>query len=301
MAAVALIIMLSGGQAFHFRLARLVARRPVVPLALLVVSAVWLGRKANRSATLAELARIYNSIERAALPLAFLLAVATFWTGMRWGSFVAGGSDSYGYVSQAHLWAAGDGLIAVRPLPNAPFPDADWVLSPLGYRPGPVPGTIVPSYPSGYPLLMALAIRLAGSQAAFVVVPLLGAIGVLFTFLIGRKLGDAVSGLLASAWLATHPVFLRQIMQPMSDAPAMTAVLLAIWFALRPDKHAPFLSGCIAAGAMLIRPNLILLAAPIVLLFWFSRSPESWSPVRRLAAFAVGLLPGVILLGAIQH
>jgi len=36
-----------------------------------------------------------------------VLAASTLYAGIHWGSTVAGGADSYGYVSQANLWLRG--------------------------------------------------------------------------------------------------------------------------------------------------------------------------------------------------
>jgi hypothetical protein len=36
-----------------------------------------------------------------------VLAVAALCAGLRWGAMVAGGADSYGYVSQAGYWQRG--------------------------------------------------------------------------------------------------------------------------------------------------------------------------------------------------
>jgi hypothetical protein len=49
-----------------------------------------------------------------------MLAFAALYAGVRWGALVAGGSDSYGYVSQAGLWQQGLPIVqqdVVRPSP----------------------------------------------------------------------------------------------------------------------------------------------------------------------------------------
>ncbi len=91
--------------------------------------------------------------------------------GLAKGTWVAGGADAYGYVSQALLWLNG---LPVRAEPLAaivPWPQAEWSLSPLGYRPGLGPGLIVPTYPPGLPLVMAAAAGIGGPGAVFWVVP----------------------------------------------------------------------------------------------------------------------------------
>jgi hypothetical protein len=60
-----------------------------------------------------------------------VLTLAVSWTR---GAYIAGGSDSYGYVSEGHLFATGR-LRADVPLANA-FPHVPLqAMTPLGYRP----------------------------------------------------------------------------------------------------------------------------------------------------------------------
>ena len=88
--------------------------------------------------------------------VAIVLAIITLILGIRFGTFVASGADSYGYVSQADLWLR-HSLVVDQPLGrDAPWPDATWTLAPLGYRPGDQRGTMVPTYSPGLPMLMAV-------------------------------------------------------------------------------------------------------------------------------------------------
>jgi hypothetical protein len=73
-----------------------------------------------------------------------LIAAAVFALALSYGSFVAGGSDSYGYVSQARLWARGTPITHEPLIAQVTWNDADKTFAPLGYRPGREPGTIVP-------------------------------------------------------------------------------------------------------------------------------------------------------------
>ena len=108
-----------------------------------------------------------------------LTVAATLATGVLglWkGAFVAGGTDAYGYVSQANLIAHGSLRIEQQFVRTMPWPFADWSFAPPGYRPATTRGFIVPTYPAGVPIVMALFQRLAGARAVFYVVPLLGAL-----------------------------------------------------------------------------------------------------------------------------
>ena len=136
------------------------------------------------------------------------------------GTFSAGGADSYGYVSQADLWLQRT-LIIEEPLADeAPWRNANWTLTPFGYRPGDRRGTMVPTYSPGLPMVMAAFKAVGGPNAVYYVVPLLGALTVWLTFVLGSRLAGPLAGLLAAAALLVSPAFLFQLMWPMSDVPA---------------------------------------------------------------------------------
>ena len=123
---------------------------------------------------------------------------------VRWGSFVAGGSDSYCYVHQAERWATlraplGGRLQVPEPLAlEAPWPDAPLTFAPVGHVPSPtVPGAIVPICPAGLSIAMAPFVVAGGPRAAFLVVPLFGALLVLRDLRVGARFGARVG--LASA------------------------------------------------------------------------------------------------------
>ena len=42
-----------------------------------------------------------------AAAIALMAALAAFAVAVHWGTFAVGGSDSYGYVSEAEMWARG--------------------------------------------------------------------------------------------------------------------------------------------------------------------------------------------------
>ncbi len=221
----------------------------------LIAAAFWLGG----GQVSAALSRAWDARDRHAARIAFASAAIAMLAGLVKGTRVAGGADAYGYVSQALLWLKGLPVQA-EPLAAAlPWPLAEWSLSPLGFRPGVDPGTIVPTYPPGLPLAMAAAAGIGGTGAVYWVVPVLGAAAVWLTFLLGRRFADACSGAAAALLLAASPVFLYQLVQPMSDVPVTACWLLSLWGAA---AGAPLVAGLGAAAAVLTRPNL----APIALL-----------------------------------
>src|SRR5262249_11797340 len=144
------------------------------------------------------------------IAVAGVLALALVAAGLRWGAMVAGGADSYGSISQAGLWLQGDLVVQQDIVRPSPWPDAAETWSPLGYRPSPHQrDRLVPMYPPGLPLLMALAQAVAGYCGAFLVVPLCGALTVWLTFVLGRRVfGNVGVALWGAALVATSPVFL---------------------------------------------------------------------------------------------
>jgi hypothetical protein len=214
-----------------------------------------------------------------------VLALLVFAAGLRWGAMVAGGADSYGYVSQAGLWLQGLPVVQQDIARSSPWPNAAESWAPLGYRPSPHQrGALVPIYAPGLPLLMALFQAAAGYCAAFIVVPACGALTVWLTYALGRRaLGDAATALLAAAFVATSPVFLYQLMNAMSDVPIAAFATLALTMALA--RH-PFVSGLAMSAAIAIRPNL----APLALVIGaYLRLADR----RGLIWFAVGVAPSI--------
>jgi hypothetical protein len=219
---------------------------------------------------------------------------------VRFGSFVAGGSDSYCYVHQAERWASGR-LLEPEPLAlDAPWPDAPLTFAPAGHVPAPtVKGAIVPICPSGLSLLMAPALAVGGRTAMFAVVPLCGILLVVATFLLARRFGDGV-GVAAAAVTAASPIFLFQIIQPMSDVPAAAFWVTALALAMR-TQPAAVAAGLCGAIAILIRPNLVPLGFVIgAYLLW--RPGAHWSErLRGSVRYAIGCAAGCVAVLAIQE
>jgi hypothetical protein len=226
---------------------------------------------------------------------AALLAIVTAGAGVRWGAMVAGGADSYGYVSQAGYWQRGGVVVQEDVIRPSPWPGAALTWSPLGYRPSPRQvDAIVPLYAPGLPLLMALGQLVAGFCGAFFIVPLCGGLTIWLTFALGRRVFDAPWIALWGAGLLTcSPVFLYQLMNAMSDVPVTAAWMLALVLAL---SRRPFSAGLAMSAAIAIRPNLAPLAA--VLVAWLAVTEGSrggWSrAASECARFIVGVAISVI-------
>lgn len=271
--------------------------------------------------------------------IAAFTALAAATAGMVWGTHVAGGSDSYCYLSQAELFASGR-IAHTEPLASiAPWEHGRDAFIPVGYVPAfSRPGTSVPMCPPGYPMVMALAHVVAGRTAMFAVVPLLGGLAVWLTFVLGRRIAGPAGGALAAVLLAASPPFLYQIVQPMSDVPATAMWALALvaitghrftsslnrrgplpgrrslgegghpaWLtALRSlfaARSAPFavLGGIATGAALLMRPNLVPVAGVVALAVFVER-PLRWRDVLRTwTLFGAGILPFAVVVAALQN
>ena len=119
---------------------------------------------------------------------------------------------------------------------------------------------MVPTYSPGLPMVMAAFKAVGGPNAVYYVVPLLGALTVWLTFVLGSRLAGPLAGLLAAAALLVSPAFLFQLMWPMSDVPAAAWWLLAIVLAIRGTTWSCAGAGLAAALAVLTRPNLVVLS-----------------------------------------
>jgi len=230
-----------------------------------------------------------------------LLALAVLAVAIGWGSTVAAGADSYGYVSQAWLIRHGRILETQDIASRMPWPFAQWMFTPLGYRPGPG-DTIVPTYALGLPLLMAGFQTLVGDCGAFLVVPICAALTVMLTYALGRQLAAPPSvALWAAALVATSPPFLYMVMWPMSDIPVAAAWTSALVLVC---AGRPWLAGIAMALTTLMRPNLFLL--PVSVLIWAAARDwcrvSSDRPRRFVWPLALGVCAGVLAIAALnQH
>ena len=234
------------------------------------------------------------------------LVAATCAVGVAWGTFAAGGSDSFCYVHQAQRWASlfdqTGRLQAREPLAlEAPWPDAPLTFAPAGHIPSPtVPGAIVPICPPGLSMAMAPLVAVGGIEAAFLLVPLFGGLLVAATYVAGSRFGPRI-GLASALVTAASPVVLFQLVQPMSDVPAAALWMTAVAAATGTRRRAARWAGMAAAAAIVVRPNLVFLALPLVA-FLLLR-PER--PARRRvwdgAVFGVGVLTGCVVVAVVQQ
>ena len=294
----AAIVAATGG--IEWRIAGVMVRsrdpqRAVLVAAILIVMVALLDRARFES----EIARVTTHLRRAAAWIAAAVAIIIVVHAFREGALGAGGSDAYGYVSQAYGWAQGP-LPRAYPIPLAlPFAENnDWIETPLGHRPGPRAQTMVPTYAPGLPLLMAAGILIAGPIGPYVIVPLSAGFFVWFTFLLGRRAAGPAGGLIATILVATSPVVLFQSVQPMSDVPAGALWTAAAVAALGDSRRSAALSGLAAAAGLLVRPNLVLLTlVPFGQIMLAVRGRER---LVRAALFCLPVVPAALVIAALN-
>lgn len=225
------------------------------------------------------------------------LAITVVVLGRVFGTNAAGGADSSGYLSQADLWAQGR---LEQPLPAAShlawWPGGYRAFAPLGWS-ATSPEVMVPTYPPGLPLVMAAAMKATGRRSsALWVVPVFGGAVIWLTFLIGWCVDGPATGLAAACLLASSPIFLLQLMAPMSDVPVTAWWLLALHLSTKRSNTALLLAGAAASAAVLTRPNLLPLALIPVIAASATRE-GGWRTGLRGAALVGGLVvPGGLLL-----
>lgn len=222
-----------------------------------------------------------------ALPAVALVCYAVFL--FRNLSYAAGGPDTAGYLNEARLIASGRVTRPVRLLRELGLDDS-WLphFTPLGFAPS-RHAQLVPTYPAGTAMHIALAGRVGGwERAPFFIGPLAAIGAAAFLFAIARRLGLSLfASMAAAASLAFMPPLLWHVVQPASDVLAtfwtLAAMLCALRAAERPSPALAALAGAAFGVGVWVRPTNLLLA----LAFAFALR---WRP-RLLVAAAAGALP----------
>jgi hypothetical protein len=288
----ALAIRITGGIAINTQWGLISSRAAVRPLlagVLLLACYATVGRRHWR-----------EDIGPLAHPGAWPPLIATLSTavalivGIGWGTRIAAGPDQSGYVSEAAMFARGE-LTVEAPSwsENAPWNDAAYTASPVGWQPTRQTHFLAPTYSPGLPMILALAQKAAGQDAVFYVVPLLGTLLVWTTYILGSTLAGPWVGAIGAALLVSSPTFLLMQQQVMSDVPSAAFWTLSLTAALH--GRYPWLAGTAAGLAVLTRPNLAPLAAvPLMLITRRERL------LYRVASFAVPLGIACAIVGALN-
>jgi len=298
-----LVVWIGGGfdaLVFGLRIRSTDPARPRLLAELALLAFVGLRGFARTKADLDAIGnRILHHWPRARAPLVAALAAAVCILGILKVAPVAGGSDSYGYVSQIDLWLHAHPFVEQPWVDKVPWPDAAQTFTPLGYRSMPSGNALVPTYSPGLPLIMALVKVVAGYRAMFVVGPLAAAILVLTTYGLGCRLGSPDMGVIAAWLVATSPSVIANMLVVMSDIPAAAAWAVAVYLLFGRSLGSAIGAGLAAGIATLIRPNLVpaagVMGAWLIFKLWRDAPHRSLS-VLRIAGFIAGLVPGLAIL-----
>ena len=296
---VAVVIAITGGFVIDAGPLYLSAHRLLSPL-VIAAAAYLLAARQGHTAIVAADAALFEFVHRHAVAIAIVLAAVAAGVGIAFNTYVVAASDPSAYISQARLITKGDLVVPVPLASQVSWPMPEMSFAPLGYRPGPQPAEIVPTYPPGLPLFMAIALLVAGENGPFFVGPLFAALSVLGAYWLATRLHSRSAGVIAAALMTFTPLLLSQVVQSMSDIPATAVWTLALLAAL---AARPIVAGVVSALAIPIRPSLLPLAAVValVLVMWSTRGFTSRrAAVITLLKFAAATAPGLVALGWIQ-
>ncbi len=280
------------------------AWRPLVAGGLLAAATVWLARPSARSGAAgtrasdraapssgagpaggSRLAVAVSALAGVGLPAVVVSGIVKW---LIWRVPYCGGADSYGYVSAAALFGRGS-LSQAEPLAALlPWDRAIEALTPLGWLPAPAGPHIVPLYPPGLPIVMAVGMVMAGPDAPFWIAPLGGVLLLVATYALARAVAGRHEAWLATALVAVHPIVTIQAIQPMSDVPAAAALTGALTLLVR-ARPWPATAGALAVLALLMRPLLVLPAVAAVLFLGASARGERRRYLAPLVAGAAAL------------
>ena len=225
--------------------------------------------------------------------IAIAVALAAGIVGVWRGTWAVGGSDSSCYANMAASFAAGHVQPTTALADAAPWPDAARTFAPGGFIPSPVrKDAASPVCAPGFSLLLAPFYLIGGRDAIFFVTPIAGAMLVYLTFVFGRQLAGDLVGVASALVVASAPVFVFQLVQPMNDVLVAALWMGVVTLAARPQNHSA-LMGAVAGLALLIRPNLAPAAACVAA--WCLASGS-----RRVVPFLAALTPFVLGLGLLN-
>ena len=193
--------------------------------------------------------------------------------------------DEYAYLYQARTLAAGR-------LWNPPIEPADvFAFNYIVQEPGRAFGT----FPLGWPLAIAAAIRLG--IPAWLVNPLIGALTIGLVWQLGLRLYNHRAAVSAAALVAVSPFFLFNAASYFSHTFCGALLVWAAWLAAREDRSpawVPLGAGLLIGWAVLTRYFTgAVCAVPIAVWLLRSGTPR----LRTAALFVLGGLPWVLLLG----
>jgi hypothetical protein len=296
---VAVVIAITGGFVIDAGPLYLSAHRLLSPLVIAVV-AYLLAIRQGHTAIVAADATLFQFVQRHALAIAIVFAAVAAGVGIAFNTYVVAASDPSAYISQARLITKGDLVVPVPLAAQVSWPMPEMSFAPLGYRPGPQPAEIVPTYPPGLSFFMAIALLVAGENGPFFVGPFFAALAVFGAYWLATRLHSRAAGVIATALMTFSPLLLSQVVQSMSDIPATAVWTLAFVAAL---AARPIVAGVLSGLAIPIRPSLLPLAAivALVLVLWSNQGFTSRrAGFMTLSKFAAATAPAIAALAWIQ-
>jgi hypothetical protein len=308
------IVSITGGFVIEVGLLRFSSHRVTAPLVVALLAYAAAAIK-GRQSFLAAARVVPAFLEAHATSAVVILAAAAAGIGIGYGTHAVSGADASGYFNEATLLERGMLSVPTPLAARVSWPAPELSFAPLGFKPAQRASEIVPTYPPGLPIVLAIALVLASESGMFLVVPLLGALTVLGTYWLALRLARPTTydsgrtdraderartaGAVAAALMATSPVFLFQIVQPMSDVPAAALWTLALVLAL---SSRPVGAGAISGLALLTRPSLLPLAVAVaaVLTIWSDQPKSLREWAVRLLSFGAALSAAIVVLALIQ-
>ena len=243
---------------------------------------------------------------RVAAGVALAAAMGAGATGVVRGTWAVGGSDSACYGLMARSFASGR-MQPLTPLASeVPWPDGPLTLAPAGFLPSPArPDAVSPVCAPGFALLLAPLVWLGGPDGVFLLTPVAGALLVWLAFVLGSRLAGPLAGALSAVLVATSPIVLFQIVQPMNDVATAALWLAVVVAASGRSRRAVWIAGALTGLALVVRPNLVPAAVAAGLMVSVSgadRDPSAPGSSRvrawaaRGSAFAAAALPGALIV-----
>lgn len=164
------------------------------------------------------------------------------------------------------------------------------------------PGIFQPTYPIGFPLIAAIAYRIAGPGAAFAASPVMLLTALVGIFLLARQFLEDLFALAVIFLLATHPTLTHFGVSAMSHASDLAFCAWALYFACAwwksPAAWKLALAGFCAGYAVGIRYTEALLILPLAYVALLrlneARKSQTIRPKHILAHIALAILGGIL-------
>ena len=241
------------------------------------------------------------------MAIAATAAIGLGAVGLMQGTWAVGGSDSACYGLMAKAMAHGQ-LQPSSPLAErVPWHDGAASLVPAGFVPSPVRADAAsPVCAPGFSLLLVPFVWVVGLDGIFWMTPVAGVLLVWLAFLLGRYLAGSWAGAVAALLIATSPIVVYQVLQPMSDLTCATLWLAVVVAASGPGRRrraAIWIAGALTGLALVVRPNQLPAAAMaglVIPALHASRPKSLTSWLAGAAMFAAAALPGLAIIASLN-